>query len=408
MSLLARIDNFMPGDPILSSTMNQELDQIVNSLNGTLTNKNILVRFSNSSTPTLDVDQLGSGPIQRWKASGVSVATVANDGSLTTTQSLVSTLAPGGVAPISVTSTTVCANLNADMVDGLHGTDFIRKSDTSDQTLASDLIISKTTPELVLLHATGSKQVRINNDGTNWAFISDVAGATPLSIEVSTGIPTFNILPRATANPSTSTELARKAYVDQFLPLTGGTVTANLTVNGDVTVGDDLTVSDDASIGGALTVTGTVTAPGMSRVLYSSVVNAANSGSGETTLDSFTIPANTLSGNGDFITIDIGLSQVSSSSNTLRLKVGGNTILSPSNSSSVDLRITARVSRINSSSAAYVTNFLLPGLSGLAVTSSTGISIDWTSGVSVQITDQGTGSNQVFIESMVITYHRAP
>jgi len=56
---------------------------------------------------------------------------------------LISTLATG-TAPFSITSTTAVSNLNADMVDGKHSTDFVTSTDlkwrvVSDTTLSSDV-----------------------------------------------------------------------------------------------------------------------------------------------------------------------------------------------------------------------------------------------------------------------------
>ena len=53
-----------------------------------------------------------------------------------------------GTAPLTVTSTTVVANLNVDQVDGLDASQFLR-SDASDTT-TGDITISKTSPKLIL------------------------------------------------------------------------------------------------------------------------------------------------------------------------------------------------------------------------------------------------------------------
>ena len=50
--------------------------------------------------------------------------------SLSTPLQIISTLA-GGTSPLSITSTTLCTNLNADLLDGHHSTDFITGSGTS-------------------------------------------------------------------------------------------------------------------------------------------------------------------------------------------------------------------------------------------------------------------------------------
>jgi hypothetical protein len=111
MSTLARLYDFTAGQPILSAEVDGEFNQIVNALNSTSTTKNIIVRFSDGTTPPLKLDQLGLGRVQEWAVGGVTLLYIANSGQL------VSSIATG-TAPISVTSTTVCTNLNADKLDG--------------------------------------------------------------------------------------------------------------------------------------------------------------------------------------------------------------------------------------------------------------------------------------------------
>ena len=111
MSTLARLYDFAPGTPIASGEVDAEFNQIVNALNSTSTNINVILRFTDATVAPLKLDQLGAGPIQQWSQAGVVKASIANSGQFL---SAVST----GTAPISVTSTTVCTNLNADLLDG--------------------------------------------------------------------------------------------------------------------------------------------------------------------------------------------------------------------------------------------------------------------------------------------------
>lgn len=116
MALIARLFDFQPGATIISADLDSEFNQLVNFLNGSLTNKNALIKFSGSD-PVLALDQLSSGLIQSWRQSGSDKLKVNNSGQL---ESLILT----GVAPIIVASTTVATNLNADLLDGLHASSF--------------------------------------------------------------------------------------------------------------------------------------------------------------------------------------------------------------------------------------------------------------------------------------------
>ena len=75
------------------------------------------------------------------KAGGTKVAHISPDGTINTVKQFKSTLAIG-TKPIDVTSTTVCTNLNADMVDGVHVTG-TNTGDNSANSLYSGLAGSK-------------------------------------------------------------------------------------------------------------------------------------------------------------------------------------------------------------------------------------------------------------------------
>lgn len=113
MATLARLYDFTAGQPIASSEVDNELNQIVNMLNSTSTTKNIIVRFNDASVAVLKLDQLGAGPVQDWFAGGVAVASLLANGQF---QSYLAT----GTKPFSVLSTTKVDNLNVDAVDGFH------------------------------------------------------------------------------------------------------------------------------------------------------------------------------------------------------------------------------------------------------------------------------------------------
>src|SRR5262245_51963507 len=82
MALLARITDFIPGNAILSGEVDSEFNQLVNILNGTSTNKNAIMKYSDSGDPPLALDQLGAGPVQVWRASGVEKARMKNNGQI--------------------------------------------------------------------------------------------------------------------------------------------------------------------------------------------------------------------------------------------------------------------------------------------------------------------------------------
>src|SRR5262245_5308918 len=122
MGLLARITDFVAGTAIVSNTVDQEFNQLVNVLNGTSTDKNLLVKLTDAGNPPLKVDQLGSGTIQEWSQRGVLRASLNHAGQFVSALST-------GTAPFSITSTTQVNNLNPDRVGGILATN-IAKLDT--------------------------------------------------------------------------------------------------------------------------------------------------------------------------------------------------------------------------------------------------------------------------------------
>ena len=104
------------GDIIDGDDLKDELDQLVNALNGT-NNIDIIIKQSHATLPPLLLNQLGAGPIQRWQQNSGNVALLNNVGQF---ESLLST----GTAPFIVASATKVNNLNADLLDGLTSADF--------------------------------------------------------------------------------------------------------------------------------------------------------------------------------------------------------------------------------------------------------------------------------------------
>lgn len=212
MATLARLFDFTAGTPIVSNDVDSEFNQLVNVLNSTSTNVNLITRFSDAATAPLKLDQLGAGLIQEWAAAGVVVSRVTNAGSFSTSQQFISTLATG-TKPIDVTSTTVCTNLNADKVDGLDGTQFIR-NDTA-QTTTGNLTISNTAPTLFFTDTDVAKTFRFAYNSPTFFFINDGSGSTVFTVAEAANVLTFIAIPELPAsNPTTANQAARKQYVD--------------------------------------------------------------------------------------------------------------------------------------------------------------------------------------------------
>lgn len=97
--------------------LDAEFNQYVGAtgiFNGGTTGTKLLVKSSDGSDPPIEIDQIGAGPLAEWKQNGALKTSIANSGQIV---SAVTT----GTAPLSVASTTVVTNLNADTVDGIQG-----------------------------------------------------------------------------------------------------------------------------------------------------------------------------------------------------------------------------------------------------------------------------------------------
>ena len=118
-SLLSRfVASFDAIKPVPNLTgLDGEFNQLEGAsgcLNGNSTAFKLLVKTSDANDPPVDADQVGAGLLARWKQNGSSKVTINNAGQIV---SAIST----GTAPIDVTSTTVCPNLNAASVGGIAG-----------------------------------------------------------------------------------------------------------------------------------------------------------------------------------------------------------------------------------------------------------------------------------------------
>lgn len=80
MSVIGRQFDFTPGTPIVSADVDAEFDQLVNLLNGTLTNKELVTKLNDVTLAPINADQLGLGFIFLGKKSGATVFRLRNNG----------------------------------------------------------------------------------------------------------------------------------------------------------------------------------------------------------------------------------------------------------------------------------------------------------------------------------------
>lgn len=85
--LLSRFTTFLPNTTILSNDHNQELNRIVQLLNGTTTNLKTVLKTSDAGDPPLELDQLSTGPILKLFQGGILKAQFSNLGNLLFNQS---------------------------------------------------------------------------------------------------------------------------------------------------------------------------------------------------------------------------------------------------------------------------------------------------------------------------------
>lgn len=164
-SLLSRFTTFVPNTTILSNDHNQELNRIVNLLNGTTTNLKTVLKTSDAGDPPLELDQLSTGPIQEWYQGGVLKASITNDGSLST--------------------------------------------------LGAAVTISNAVPVLRLTDTSSSKTYVETVDGSGNMVIGEESISNAIAIAHTTGKVTFEEIPLGpAADPTTDNELPRKLYVD--------------------------------------------------------------------------------------------------------------------------------------------------------------------------------------------------
>ncbi|MEM3145985.1 MAG: hypothetical protein QW838_02875 [Candidatus Nitrosotenuis sp.] len=77
---LARLYDFIPNTVISSSQVDDEFNQIINALNGTLTTADYILVLNSATLPVLKLNQQGGGPILAIQQGGVDKVVVTNSG----------------------------------------------------------------------------------------------------------------------------------------------------------------------------------------------------------------------------------------------------------------------------------------------------------------------------------------
>lgn len=172
--LLSRFTNFVPNTTILSNDHNQELNRIVNLLNGTTTNLKTVLKTSDAGDPPLELDQLSTGPILKAFQGGVLKFQISNAGNLLFNQS-------GG------------------FIGDQNGNEYLKFATVA--AAVNELEISNAAaagrPKIALTGGDANIGLDISPKGTGQVFIT---GSSPLR------------LPNVT--PSNNDDAARKLYVD--------------------------------------------------------------------------------------------------------------------------------------------------------------------------------------------------
>lgn len=80
---LVRVNNFTAGTLIVADAVDADFNQIVDLLAGTSTNVDVIIKFNHGSNPVIIFDQLGAGPIARFRVGGSDKLVVENSGKIT-------------------------------------------------------------------------------------------------------------------------------------------------------------------------------------------------------------------------------------------------------------------------------------------------------------------------------------
>lgn len=250
MATLARLFDFIPGDVIRSADVDAEFNQLVNILNGTTVDKQIIVRLNDPALATLIVDQTTASAtslIQTWRANGIDKVFFDGLGRIQSTVAGTKGALPhdppaSGNVPAIVASTARIINLNADMLDGLHSTDFVPASGATPT--FGDITISDANPRLTWddtdVGGVGDIYSELNTDGTNqqltFARVSD--NQKILRLNVTQGTAQFHNVVSLRHDDGSNVDvnvsvggsipdqhLVPKKYVDDAILAAGGALT---------------------------------------------------------------------------------------------------------------------------------------------------------------------------------------
>lgn len=124
MALLAALTTWSAGDKLTATALNDEFLNLLDALNGS-DDDNVKIKMNTAALPTLQlINSHASGyGLQAGDGTNNDLFGVKSTGVI---ESKVAT----GTAPLIVASTTVVSNLNADLVDGIEGTAFVKNNTT--------------------------------------------------------------------------------------------------------------------------------------------------------------------------------------------------------------------------------------------------------------------------------------
>lgn len=209
-------------------------------------------------------------------AGGIVVAHTANTVTVGTTQDLTTAGTPSftrltlsqaaGTAPMTVASTTVVTNLNADLLDGQEGTFYLSRANQTGTLSASaggtgvstytsgDLLYASatgTTPLARLPLGTANQVLGVNNAGTSPEYktiTSTAASASGLTVAHTANTVTLT-LPQSLATTSTPTfSRLTLSQATGTAPLTVSSTTVVTNLNADLLDGEQGTAFHDASL----------------------------------------------------------------------------------------------------------------------------------------------------------------
>ena len=205
MTLLAKLYSWPGSDSLIRDTeWTAEFNQILNLINGGTSNRRGYTLFSDGSLPAWRYNQTGAGPVVEFQVAGTTKVSVNNSGQL------VSAVATG-TAPITVSSTTVCTNLNADKLDGVEGSGYVLNSSGSQQVKSSFRLAKASSGEdMDFALDANTLTVKRSSDSATLFTMSSLSSATRILNFPST----LNVTSDFT--PTASTDVIRVADASNY------------------------------------------------------------------------------------------------------------------------------------------------------------------------------------------------